>query len=59
MNDIPIELQFLILSSGTELSECMSSNFYTQILATSTNLTEFDEFLLPITKNISHFLQFF
>ena len=53
--DIPIVLQFLILSIGNLLSEFIScESGHPVFCATSTNLTELDEFLLPITKNISH-----
>ena len=53
--EIPIVLHPLILSIGTGLSECINSaELQPEFLATSTNLTELDEFLLPIIKNISH-----
>ena len=45
-----------ISSKGISFSECINCEFlHPAFFATSTNLTEFDEFRLPTTKNISHF----
>jgi len=40
-------------------NELIENLIQPDFLATSTSLTEFDEFLLPITKNISHFFAIF
>src|SRR5210317_1326108 len=58
--DTPIVSQSLILSKGIILSEWIKcESMQPDFFATSTNLTELDEFLLPMTKNISHFWAIF
>ena len=52
-DDIPMVLHLSISSNGVLLSEWIKVDFsQPEFFATSTNLTEFDEFLLLITKNI-------
>ena len=59
-DDTPMVLNFSISSKGIELSESINLEFtHPEFFATSTYLNEFDEFLLPITKNISHFSAIF
>ena len=58
--EIPIVFEFLIKSNGILLSEWINCELeHPYFLATSTNLTELDEFLLPIIKNKSHFFAIF
>ena len=50
--EIPIVLQFEILSKGISLSEWIrTALLHPELFATSTSLTELEEFLLPIIKN--------
>ena len=59
-DEIPIVFEFSIKSNGISLFEWINWEFeHPDFLATSTNLTELDEFLLPITKNKSHYLAIF
>ena len=58
--EIPIVLESLIKSNGISLCEWINSELeQPDFFATSTNLTELEEFLLPITKNKSHFFAIF
>ena len=58
--EIPIVFEFSIKSNGISLCEWINWEFeHPDFLATSTNLTELDEFLLPIIKKLSQFLAIF
>ena len=57
-----LPLQIEIIDYGTGITKSLLPNIFDPFiafLATSTNLTELDEFLLPITKNKSHFFAIF
>ena len=55
-DEIPIVEQLAKSSNTILLSEWINSESgHPDCFATSTNLFELDEFLLPITKNLSHF----
>ena len=50
--EIPMVFEFWIKSNGISLCEWINCEFkQPDFFATSTNLTELEEFLLPITKN--------
>ena len=58
-DDIPMVLHLSISWNGVVLSEWIKVDFsQPEFFATSTSLTEFDEFLLPIQKTFHRILQY-